>query len=566
MKFIIKYFPLILIFIFSFIAFKPVVASGFFPIHDDTQVARVYEMTNALRDGMLPVRWSKDLGYGFGYPIFNFYDPLPYYIGGSIGLLGFDALTSTKLMLFLEIFISGISMYLLAKQFFGKTGGLFASLLYILAPFHAVDIYIRGDFAEALAYAFIPLLFYGLLMIHKNYKWKYLSLAAISYAGIILSHNLTAMMVSPFALVFITFLLFKERKNKLSHVSRLLLALFIGILLSSFYFIPAIFEMKFTDILSQIGGGANFRDHFVCLSQLWISQWGYGGSVKGCADGISFMIGKYHILLSFGLVLLSLFFLFFQKYAKKISQEKETLYFIIFLFFSFISSIFLTLEISKPIWELFKPMEFFQYPWRFLIMTSFFASLISGALFWFLENYIKDKNVRYLLSFFIFIFIILVSSKFFVPQSFLNKTSADYTNNYALNWQASKISDEYLPKGFKVPGTAYDIPDISNLTTKELSISILERKTQYTRLSLDVFKSGDYILPFAYFPAWKAKIDQKSVNITQNPRGIVIKFPKGKHIFELNFTQTPIEKLANLLSLSGVLLLFAGIIRIKPKV
>ncbi len=566
MNFIKKIFPILLILIFSFFAFKPFLSNGFFPIHDDTQVARVYEMTNALKDGMFPVRWSKDLGYGFGYPLFNFYDPLPYYIAGSISLLGFDSLFSTKLMVILAIILSGFSMYLLSKEFFGKKGALFSSALYILAPFHAVEIYVRGDFAENFAYALIPLLFYGLFKIYKDYKWKYIVITAIGYAGIILSHNLTAMMVSPFALLFIIYIVLRERKNKLNYLVKSVGALIIGIMFSSFYVIPAIFEMGFTDVLSQIGGGANFRDHFVCASQLWISQWGYGGSTKDCIDGFSFMIGKYHILLSVSIFALSVFFLYSKKLSKQFAKEKEKLKIIIFLFFGFLTSIFLLLDISKPLWELIKPMEFFQYPWRFLLMVSFFASFMAGALFLFLERLIKDKNVNYLLTVSIFVFIVFVSLKFFVPQIVLVKNAGDYTNSYALNWETSKISDEYMPKGFKVPKERYEIPDVSNLKTNELSINILERKTQYIKLSLDVLKKGDYILPVAYFPTWKAKIDGKEVKLTQNSKGMIVNFPKGKHILELSFVQTPIENLGNIVSIAGILVLVAGIIRLRPKI
>ena len=560
-----KLFPFIVILIFSFFAYKPLLNPGFFPIHDDTQVARVYEMTKALKDGMFPVRWSQDLGYGFGYPIFNFYNPFPYYVEGVISLLGFDALFATKLMVILAIILSGFSMYFLAKEFFGKTGALFSSILYVFAPFHAVEIYVRGDFAENFAFAFIPLLFYGLFKIYKNYSWKYVVMTSVSYALIILSHNLTAMMIFPFVLIFILYFVFRERKDRTNHLIRLFFALFTGVLLSAFYSIPAIFEMKYTDVLSQIGGGANFRDHFACLSQLWISQWGYGGSVKGCIDGLSFMIGKYHIFLSASLFLVSIFFLISGKYSKK-PKDKENLYFIIFLFLNFLLSVFFMLQVSRPVWELLRPMEFFQYPWRFLIMVSFFSSFMAGGLFFLLEKFVKDKNTYYLLVFVACAFMIFVSLKFFVPQEILSKNSSDYTSKHALSWEASKISDEYLPKGFRVPENEYEIPDISNLTTPELTIKILERKTQYTKLDLDVVKSGNYVLPLSYFPAWKAKIDGKEVSINQSSKGSVVNFSKGKHIFELSFVQTPIEKLANLLSLSGVLLLFAGIIRLKLKI
>lgn len=560
-----KILPFILILIISFFTFKPLISQGFFPIHDDTQVARTFEMTKALRDGMFPVRWSQDLGYSFGYPIFNFYNPLPYYVSALISLFGFDALFATKLMVIFAFLLSGFSMYFLAKEFFGKEGALFSSLLYILAPFHGVEVYVRGDFAENFAYALIPLLFYGLFKIHKSYSFKYVSIAAISYAGVILSHNLTAMMISPFAVFFIAYLLLRERKDMLKNLIRLSLGLFIGVLLSAFYWLPAIFEMQYTDVLSQIGGGANFRDHFVCVSQLWISQWGYGGSVRGCLDGISFMIGKYHIFLLALMFAVSIVFLISGKYSKIQSKEKEIFYLIIFLFLNFLLSVFFMLGISRPIWELLKPMEFFQYPWRFLIMASFFASFIGGSLFFVLKKFIKDKNKYYLLVFVVFIYIFFVSLKFFVPQEILSKNSKDYTSKHALYWEASKISDEYLPKGFQVPESENQIPDISNLKTPELSIRILKRKTQYIKLELNIKREGTYILPLAYFPAWQAKIDGKQAELKQGLRGSIVSLPKGKHILELSFVQTPIEKLGNLISVAGILLLFAGIIRLKPK-
>src|SRR5687768_13108845 len=64
---------ILLVLLLSLLSILPLFSQGFFPIHDDTQVARVSEMSNALKDGMLPVRWSENLGYGYGYPIFNFY-------------------------------------------------------------------------------------------------------------------------------------------------------------------------------------------------------------------------------------------------------------------------------------------------------------------------------------------------------------------------------------------------------------------------------------------------------------------------------------------------------------
>nr|MBI5455866.1 glycosyltransferase family 39 protein [Candidatus Levybacteria bacterium] len=497
MKFIKKYFPFILILVFSYFAFKPVLNSGFFLIHDDTQVARVYEMTKSLKVGMFPVRWVFDLGYGFGYPIFNFYAPLSYYYGSIFNILGFDALSATKIMMVTGIIMAGIFMYLFVKELFGKIAGIVASLFYVYAPYHALDIYVRGDVSEFWAYAFIPLVFYGLWKIYKKKSWLFVIISSLGYAGIITSHNLTAMMITPFLLLYILFLsLALYKKKQKSSITYLLCGVFLGVIVSCFYWFPALSEMKYTNVLSQIGGGSNFSDHFVCVSQLWTSQWAYGGSTLGCVDGLSFMIGKLHILISiFSAVGVSLLF-----FSKKQNLNKEKILITVVSFMAFIFSVFLTLENSKFIWQAVPLMAFFQFPWRFLLVITFFSSVLTGSFIWlisflpikrFFPHFVLEVSVLLILL------LLFLNIKFFVPQKFLNVNSSYYTSEYSLKWTTSKISDEYLPKDMRKPKNAKE--------------ALLNKQT-------------------------------------------------------FSFQETPIEKLANFISLAGVLLLFAGIIRLKPKV
>src|SRR5688572_30726178 len=124
MRYIHKYSALLLVVLLSYFSIQPFFAAGFFPVHDDTQVARVYEMKTALADGMFPVRWVPDLGYNYGYPIFNFYGPFAYYVGGFFNLIGFDSLIATKIMIVLGTLLAGVSMYFLAREFWGKSGAI----------------------------------------------------------------------------------------------------------------------------------------------------------------------------------------------------------------------------------------------------------------------------------------------------------------------------------------------------------------------------------------------------------------------------------------------------------
>src|SRR3989344_8538266 len=88
---------LITVLVLSYFSVRPVFIKGYFPVHDDTQPARVLVMSEQLRKGIFPVRLVDRLGYGYGYPLFNFYAPLPYYLRFLFPLAGLSLFFSVKL-------------------------------------------------------------------------------------------------------------------------------------------------------------------------------------------------------------------------------------------------------------------------------------------------------------------------------------------------------------------------------------------------------------------------------------------------------------------------------------
>ncbi|MBI2621373.1 MAG: hypothetical protein HYW63_01850 [Candidatus Levybacteria bacterium] len=542
---------LISLFVFSALLVLPLLQPGFFNIHDDTQVQRVFEMKTALTDGTFPVRWVPNLGYGHGYPIFNFYAPLAYYIGAFFMFFGLNALSATKLMIGIGAMSAGISMYFLGKEFWGKLGGLLSALLYLYAPYHALDIYVRGDIGEIYAYAFIPSIFYGLWKYYKTQKFLYLAIGSVSYAGVIASHNLTALMISPFILFVSLVLLSKTRSLQILFIP------VVGVLLASFYWLPALLEMNYTNVLSTIGGKADFRDHFVCLRQLWDSPWMFGGSAPGCTDGLSFRLGKLHVLLASIAVLV--FLAIFKKEKEKSLAIGISIALLLF-------SIFLMLDASKFIWEKTPYMNFFQYPWRFLLASSFFASFIGGSIIYFLSRFESKKNKLLMIGIYLVLIILPIALylKLFVPQSYLLKISDDYTSQRSLKWTTSKISDEYLPRSFKAPEAEEEI--IGDKISGE-NINVTDQALKTNKLSAMIESPEDTRITIhtPYFPAWKYYINGKKVDVVEEDNGVSLSMPKGSNIVTARFEETPVEKTGNLLSLSGVLGLLVGIIYAKQK-
>lgn len=560
MKFIKSHFlSLFFVLVLSVVAVLPFFNYGFFLMHDDTQVGRVYEMGKALSDGQFPVRWVGDLGYGYGYPIFNFYSPLPYYIGGFLTLIGINALLATKIVFLLAIVGAGISMYFLVNKFFGKLSGIVAAVIYVYFPYHAVNIYVRGAMSELFAYIFLPLVFLALVNIHYGKPEKTntfqanlpsILLGAFAIAAVILSHNLSAFMMFLFLLIFVaaSLVFSKERSKRFIFY---LVILILGFLLSAFYSLPAVLESRFTNVSSQIGGGANYFDHFVCIDQLWDSPWGFGGSAKGCTDGMSFRIGKLNIILA----VLSLVFILI--WFKKI---KERSFFVLLAIGLFILSLFMILEYSLPIWKTIPFSQFLQYPWRFLGPAGLFISILIGVLVFILGKILKTPFV--ILSCISIIFVtIFLNAKLFIPQQIVSQDVSFYTNIDNLTFKTSKISDEYMPKNFIKPLSQKDIKKES-VETISVKGTIQNIQTTITQIGFNIIvnQPGTVRINRAYFPGWKVYIDGVENEYIVKDDGIYIEVLQGSHTVEVKFVQTAIEKFSDLLSFIGLILVFLVII------
>lgn len=555
------------IIILSLFTYLPLFHSGFFNFHDNTQVVRVYEMGKSLSSGMFPVRWVEGLGYGYGYPIFNFYGPLPYYIGGLFTQLGVDALLSTKLMFITGIVLSGITMYFFVRKLFGEVAGVVCGIAYAYFPYHAVNIFVRGAVGEFFSYAFLPVFLSGVFELLKAEKAKMFTkstAASILKIGfglflVALSHNLTFFMV--LLLMFpLTLVIFFLYRGKSVIITGILFGILLGVMLSAFYIFPAFLEMKYTNVSSQVGGGADFRDHFVCIQQYWNSSWGYGGSTKDCLDGLSFKLGKANILL----VVFSILMLGITIYRKKWREtEKITFVSLILLFISFA----LTLNISKIIWESIPYMAYLQYPWRFINFIDFFIVIVIGYLLFRLSEIIRETK-SIVVSGFIVVAIVATSFKLFVPQYFVSYPADYYTQPNYIKYSVSKISDEYMPSSFSKPRSIEEVPTKSLVLINAVgSIMPVTEKPGYIKSTFSLKTDGVIHINKAFFPAWHAYENEKEISIVPTHNGMNVSIHKGEGLFELKFQQTIIEVISNMLSLIAFIVLLLAIISpyIQPK-
>lgn len=520
------------------------ITPGFFPMHDDTQVGRVVAMGKALRNGQFPVRWVSDLGYGYGYPLYNFYGPLPYYVGGLFFALGFSGLHATKIMIGIGILSAAFIMYWCSSRIFGKMGGLISGVFYVYMPYHSVQLYVRGAIGEYWASIFLPLIFLGIYESLKNNTRSSRLLIGVGLAGTILSHTLLGYVSLIIMLVYLLgvfgFSIYKSYK-KTHNSTEIFWGIIIGLGISSFFWMPALFEMHFTSVSGQVSSTADFRDHFVCVSQLWYSQWGFGGSQLGCQDGLSFALGKVFILLSVvgGIVVYS---------KKTLSKYKPLLVMVGGLW---IISLLLMTSISQPLWELIPKFEYLQYPWRFLTLMMIPMAFISGGILMVVEN----KPIKILLLVTALTIIYWKGNELAQPQFVYDRNVSEFETKEELRFRVSKISDEYLPPDFIKPTRVEDIAYTTIIDNPIFTKKQLIEKETFKKYEFMAKSEVQITLQMAHFPGWVYIVNGQKQPIVLSDGKPEITIPKDFSTLEIIFTNTPIRILGNLISFVFVVVL-----------
>src|SRR3989344_812108 len=435
----------VIIFLFSLLLSVPLLRPGFFTVHDDQQIARLFLFDKSLRTGQLPPRWVDELGFGFGYPLFIFYPPFVYMLGEIYHLLGLGIIDSIKLVFFSSFLFSALAMYLLAKSLFGKIPAVVSALFYTFAPYRALDVYVRGALAESFSFVWLPLILWSFYKLERTKKPEFLYLSAFFLAFLMITHNLIFMPFMLFLLFYLLYLIAKSNTKKLS-IIRITLSFVIAGGLSAFFWLPSLWEKQFTIVDNLLLVNlANYNIHFVYPQQLWNWSWGFGGSATGLADGISFKIGKIHIIVAVAALILGILHLFKDKFKSKFSIPTSQLSFLFFALFLFAA--FMTTFYSEPIWNLLPPLGYLQFPWRFLTFSIFFASVLAGALIYFL----KLPILKLIFSTIFILLLIVPNLKLFKQQTYREDlTDKKATAKETINWYVSSSSFEYIPKGVEL--------------------------------------------------------------------------------------------------------------------
>ena len=388
---------------------------------------RTLDMAESLRHGIFPVRWMAHAAYDLGYPFFNHYAALPYYLSGGLTLLGIGPIVAIQATQTFGFVLAALAMALWAERTFKSRAAAFVAVAaYTFAPFHLVNVYVRGDsLSEFYAFVWYPLILWTLDRIAERPTRGRIVAASLAYGALILTHNTSALVFSPFALLYAVLRIANYELRTTNYESRpvpsvspvyrranlrapstvyFILPFLLGFLLTAWFWLPAIAETKYGQMGPEFTAGYfHYSNHFRGLD-LVQRTFAFDYSVAPRAeDAGPFAMGLVQALLAAAGVV-SLMSNVESRKSKVESANGESanhesritnhelritnphsppvyrLPSTVYLLFSLALATFMITPLSKPLWDHLPLLEITQFPWRFLSVQALFTAMATGAI------------------------------------------------------------------------------------------------------------------------------------------------------------------------------------------
>ncbi len=579
----------ILVMALAVFAIGPLFQPGFFwGAHDARHsVYFLYEFDHSIQEGILYPRWSPDITFGYGYPLFNIYSPLAFYLAEVLHLLGLDLVSAIKMVFALGFVLSGLTMYLFVRRLMGRWAGLVAGLVYVYVPYHIGDVYVRGAFAESVALVFFPLILWSFYETVENPHPGAVLASGLSYAGLVLSHNGLLLLFSPFLGIYLVFLVLTRARQDVRVKSTSsgerwiqaakaaarrswmpLTGLLLGLGLSAIFWLPMAVEFKYVRLDQWLGGYYDYRDDFVYFFQFFSPFWGHGLSRPGPSDELPFQIGAVPLVLS----ILSLAAL-----ARIRDQMRRRM--VVFFQGSLLVIVFLMLPASASFWELLPIVIFAQFPWRLLALMMPCVALLSGSVMVVKEG--DDERASAVATWALVGLVIFGSFTYLSPQIIkpaegpvsleammrFMQSSDQMTGSVAWTHEVPRWSSfaEYVINEGQPPDVKVDLESLPR-PRRRLAVDLQDTSTISHELWVHAEEDGRIIFNIFYYPGWRAyvltgadgEIDRELEVLPHGSLGRVsVWAPVGEYYLLLRFENTTVRTVGEWLSLLSLSAVFA---------
>jgi 6-pyruvoyl-tetrahydropterin synthase related domain len=573
-------------------AMLPLAAPGyFFRAHDaHHSVFFLVEFDQSLRDQFPWPVWSPDHALGFGYPLWLVYAPLSYYVAEAFHLIGLGFTAAVKAAWALCFLVGAAGIYRLARRWWGAAAALTAALAFTYAPYHLVQIYVRAALAEFAALAWFPWVLLAFVQLWEDPRPRRAALAALAFGALLLIHTVSALIFVPVLLAFLGFKVVESWWRRRWHdaarepviaaagsevpvpgsgrraVFWAAVALSVGGLLACIFWLPMFAERAYIVESQWVPSTYQYTSNFVYPSQFFNPAWGYGYSVPGPDDDMSFQLGigatvgaMVGVLAAFGVLRRP------QRpgdapEASPLPSRAEA----VFLTGITLLTIFAMTPASRPIWDALPLASLVQFPWRLLAVAAASLALLAGAGVHWLEERWPASGTLGPFAYAMAVVLVLAGYSYARPE--LQPVRPQDESPVAVmefelaypDMRGSTSWAQRQPQDADSPLLAEYLAGepLRRAAIVEGSGEILEQGSRAASAYARVRADSAVRLRFYtyYFPGWQATVDGQTVQVSPDPpNGLIgLTLPPGEHDVQLRFGPTPVRMIGAALAIAAL--------------
>lgn len=482
---------------------------------------RIDALAAAFASGTLYPRWFPDFAFGYGYPVLNFYAPGFYVPAAVLAWAGVDVAWAARVGLAGAYALSGAAAYLAARVWVRALPALFATVVYLVFPYRLYDLFVRGALPEFAAFVWLPLLAWAVGEAWQAEAAERASghsirhtahpalLAALAVAGLILTHNLTALMVAILApLLVISLIVLGKPRLAVWMIGVGLL----GALLSAPYALPALAEARWVRLLAaeaSRGYAAHFADwrglwdwsafyHYPAADQPSVPLPGWAALILAAGLGMAFTPwGRGRRLFLLGSVVVAL------------------------------GLIWLLTPGSAALWEVGAPvLRTLQFPWRWQAILAALVAAVAAVTAEMMLDAAATRRAQAVTTALIIGMsaYLVVASVARLPQAETARQDVDITTGamWAFDAEHGQVgatwTGEFTPVWVQEQrwaiGRDPSTPESSLDTTPLPEGVVIQPVTQgYTSAAYSVTATAPFTLTLDrfYYPAWRVAVDGRPV-------------------------------------------------------
>ncbi len=520
--------------------------------HDGWQYPlRLIEFDANIQAGILLPRWAPDLSRGTGQPLFLFNPPLLYYLAEIPHLLGMSAPASLNLICCLTIFISALGMFCLARYLLGAWPGVVAAVAYVYAPYFLVNLLVRQALAEFLAFALYPLILYGLVRHAREGRRRLLALPTLALSALLLTHHPASLLFAP-GLVFVVICLTAEHRS-FRRAGEQIVCLFFSAAMGTVAWLPALVEKGEVQLHRLLTGPLQYVNHFVHPYQLIKPNWGFGLSVPGAEDEMSFSLG-------WAALLLGTLALILERHLDARSQHPRAFAGVLVLALWILALSYLMTPPSRVIWDSFSLLQYVQFPWRMLGPTALFMALVAALGCSYLG--VLSGRPRAAAAVSLFLLALAGAGRARAQGYAVFEEQAWTPERIAARGARVTTLSEYAPRAVQFPPRS--VRPALRLVSGRARFDDLETSPESWSAQIVAAENSTMEAFLAYYPGWQVRLDGRPLVIdVYSPTGLIrFEVPSGSHELSIDFERSLVQTAGGLVTVGAAaffLLWMAGL-------